>query len=208
MPSPATSTQSSPTLATVLAQEQLLPQVTALLKQLEKLPPRQRMAPASAVTLSAANSLFITARKVLGRGAPDPVTDIRTEDLSVLLAALSGALDGFEARHSGPDPSGVLVWYLSEGQSRPVARHLGKWLRGPNGFPISEQRHDFDADSARKALMRRIVERDNISYAEGYRDAREGQPPRPDRDKIEFEGPAPSLERYRKEAEAKAGPQG
>lgn len=175
MPNP---TQSHPTLATVLAQEQLLPQVAALLKQLEKLPPRQRIAPASAVTLASANALFTAARKVLGRAAPDPVTDIRTEDLSVLLAALSGALEGFEARHSGPDPRGVLVWHLSDGPSRPVARHLGKWLRGPKGFPISEP--DPDAEMRLAQTRRRLVERENHSYLLGYRDCLRGLPPRAD----------------------------
>jgi hypothetical protein len=201
MPHPTTATQTSaPTIAAVLAQEQLLPQVTALMKQLEKLPPRQQLAPASAVTLAAANALFITARKVLGRAAPDPVTEIRTEDLSVLLAALSGALEGFEARHSGPDRGGVLVWKLSDGPSRPVTRHLGKWLRGANGFPVTSERDNFDADAMRKKVLRRFLERENIAYADGYRDAREGLPPRPDRGEIEAAGPAPSLERYRQEA--------
>lgn len=177
MPNP-TPTQSNPTLATVLAQEQLLPQVAALLKQLEKLLPRQRLAPASPVTLASANAIFTSARKVLGRAAPDPVSAISTEDLSVLLAALAGALEGFEARHSGPDPRGVLVWHLSDAPSRPVARHLGKWLRGPNGFPISEP--DPDAERRVAQTRRRIVERENQSYLLGYRDCLRGLPPRAD----------------------------
>lgn len=109
MPNPTATTQTRPTLAAVLAQEQLLPQVTALLKQLEKLPPRQRMGPASAITMSSANALFPLARKVLGRAAPDPVSEISIEDLTITLAALLGALQGFEASHSGPDRQGVLV---------------------------------------------------------------------------------------------------
>jgi len=169
---------SNPSLNTVLAQEQLLPQVAALLKQVAKLPPRQSQGPASPVMLAAANQLFVAARSVLGRAAPDPVGDIRVEDLSVMLAALNGALEGFETRHSWVDRQGLLVWRLADGGRRPVARHLGKWLRGPNGFPISEK--DPDADERHARTLRRILERENQSYLAGYRDCLQGLPPRAD----------------------------
>lgn len=88
----------------------------------------------------------------LGHAAPDPVSDMRSDDLSARLAALVGAIEGFEARRSGPDPSIVLVWHLSKGPARGVTPACKTQHRVR---PVSS--HDLQDGRASGAMNRSAV---------------------------------------------------
>jgi hypothetical protein len=161
------------TAATALAHERLCPRVAALLGQVERLAVRHPAQPVPPATLSVAEGLFGEARRVLGReagGVGRGADDLGS--LAVGLGQLAARLAAFEAAHSGWSPeAGAVVWHV--GGTLPVARlqprRPVKGVSPPQPLPRG----------ARAKVLRRLVERENLRYMQGYRDGAAGRPPIP-----------------------------
>jgi len=165
------------TAETALAHERLFPRVVALLKQVERAASRHPDQPVSAATRDAAQSIFAQARTILGReGARNAGS--ATADLSALslgLGQLLAGLEAFEAKHSALDPKlGRVAWRVA-GAPLPVSR------LAPAAPPKTPPRpRDNGVEPGfRSKLYRRICERENLRYLQGWRDGKAGRPPIP-----------------------------
>lgn len=157
------------TPAIALAHERLYPRVTALLKQVERAAARHPQHPVPEATSAVARPLFAEARKILGReamriagpGAAD------LAGLAVRLGQLKAALEAFSAGQQGARPR------LSGG-----AKSAGAG-RFPASSQMATQRDNGVEPGFRNKLYKRICERENLRYMQGYRDGQAGRPPIP-----------------------------
>ena len=161
------------TAAAALAHERLYPRVTALLKQVER-SARHPNHPVPPATLGVARGLFGEARKILGREAAR-IAATATADLSALavgLGQLVAALEAFEAANSGWSAKAKCTVWRLEGPPKPVQR-----LLPPGVEAVPAQPGSGKPNKAREELIRLVMARFAAGYDQGYRDAKEGNPP-------------------------------
>jgi len=162
----------APTIA--LAHERLTPRVAALLKQVERSAARHPQHPVPEAMGEVAKSLFVEARKILGREVMR-FAGTASADLSALsigLGQLVAELEGFEAAHSGWSAKAKCTVWQVEGPVLPVTR-----LKPPGVEvgPVVKRR--AEGDRMRAQLEKLIAARYASGYDDGYRDANEGRPP-------------------------------
>jgi hypothetical protein len=168
---------STPTLTPVIAQahERLYPRVIALLAQVEKLAARRPRDPVPEATLTVARELFGAARKILGRNAAR-IAGTATADLGALavgLGQLRAGLEAFEAANSRFVPKLGRVGWNVAGEPLPVAR-----LKPTGPQKAAPPNRDNGVEPGfRNKLYKRICERENLRYLQGYRDGQAGRPP-------------------------------
>jgi len=166
------------TTAIALAHERLYPRVAALLTQVERSAARHPEQPVPAATLAVAKTLFAEARKIIGREAM-LVAGTATGSLSGLsigLGQLKAGLEAFEAANSRFDAKlGRVAWSVA-GDPLPVRRHKP----AVSARPGPPQRRETPVDPGfRSKLIRRLSERENLRYLQGFRDGKAGRPPIP-----------------------------
>lgn len=186
MPTPLTS-------SLVAAHERLYPRVVALLKQVDR---GRAGAPVSGETAKLARTLCQQAERVLGaemqaigipggtasrpRALPDQ------HGLAVTLGQVVAGLEAFEAEHSA-SIDGVTNWLMADGTSRPVARHKGKTrpaarpqaeaAKSEQPKPVPPSSYDVSPEVMKMTVIKRLLQRENERYMQGYRDAQAGKPP-------------------------------
>lgn len=180
----------TPTLTpeAVAAHERLYPRLAALMKQVERVASRRPGAPVPEESAKLSRELCREAARLLGRdgrgiGLPKPVAGAAPLDhagLAIHLGQAVAGLEAFEAAHSAV-VAGVPSWQLGTGESRPVAR---LWARAAStgqrqAAPkpqAARSRYDETPAQMRSAVIKRIMERENQRYMQGYRDAKAGKP--------------------------------
>lgn len=183
---PATLTE-----ALIATHERLYPRLAALLKQVERVAGQRAGAPVPEETAKLSRELCREAAKLLGREGRGIVVPQGSSNgskavpldhagLAILLGQAVAGLEAFEAAHSAV-VAGVLSWQLGNGESRPVAR-----LRARAASTAQRQaapkpqaarsRYDETPAQMRSAVIKRIMERENQRYMQGYRDAKAGKP--------------------------------
>ena len=176
----------TPTPTLIATHERLYPRLAALLKQVER---ARATTPVPEETVRLSRELCREAAKLLGRegrgiGVPGASKGGPLDHgaLAIQLGQAVAGLEAFEAAHSGRDFSGNAVWQLPGGETVPVAR-----LRTARpGFatatpkPSTQWRDPREVTDAemRSTVLKRILQRENAVYLEGYRDGRAGKPPR------------------------------
>lgn len=180
------------TVALIERHERLYPRLAALLQQVERLALRRgrQAVPADTVQLAAglcrraAPLLGPEGREIVGalRAATGPRTvPVDHARLALLLGQAVAGLEAFEAAHWVP-VEGVPSWQLGNGESRPVSRLRPKPPAAAQRQPAPKPRgagpgHRETPGQMREVLLKRILERENERYMQGYRDARAGKPP-------------------------------
>jgi len=162
------------TPATALAHERLHPRVIALLKQVERSAARHPQHPVPVAMRDVAKTLFVEARKVLGREAMRNLGGATADlgALSIGLGQLVAGLEAFEAAHSGWSARARCTVWTVEGPAMPVKR-----LKPPGVETGPAVGSNPEASQVRKDLTRLIMARFVAGYDEGYRHASEGRPP-------------------------------
>jgi hypothetical protein len=168
--------QTTLTAATALAHERLYPRVAALLKQVERAAARHPGHPVPEATRAVAKPLFAEARKILGREAMRGLSGgaVDSAALGVALERLVAALQAFEAEHSAWSAKAKCAVWRVEGPAMPVAR-----LRPAGAIAAPAIPQAKDDPAFRSKLFRRICERENLRYLQGYRDGKAGRDPIP-----------------------------
>lgn len=157
------------TPATAQAHERLHHRVATLLAQVEKLAGRRPQERVPDAMLGVAHELFREARKILGREGVR-VAGAGADDLAglaVRLGQLKASLDALSAAQQGARPG------LSGG-----AKPAGAG-RFPASSQMGTQRDNGVEPGFRNKLYKRICQRENLRYMQGYRDGQAGRPPIP-----------------------------
>lgn len=179
------------TPALIAAHERLYPRLAALLKQVERVASQRAATPVPEETAKLARELCREAGKLLGRegrgivvpkGPSTASSPLDHAGLAVVLGQAVAGLEAFETAHSGRDFSGNAVWQLPGGETPPVARlrAAGPGWATSAPKPSTPWRDPFEITEAemKSGVLKRILQRENAVYLEGYRDARDGKPPR------------------------------
>ncbi|MDC9822805.1 hypothetical protein PRN20_03590 [Devosia sp. ZB163] len=173
----------------IAAHERLHPRLASLLKQVERTASRRPTMAVPEASLKLARELCREAARLLGRegrgiGAPKPAGGAPLDQggLAIHLGQALAGLEQFEAAHSGRDFSGNAVWQLPGGETVPITRlrmaRPGFATAAPK--PSTQWRDPLEVTDAemRSTVLKRILQRENAVYLEGYRDGRAGKPPR------------------------------
>lgn len=171
----------------IATHERLYPRLAALLKQVERVAGKRPGDPAPEATAKLAGQLCVQAAKLLGRERQGIVLPVATRGASldhaglvVKLGQAVAGLEAFEAAHSAPI-AGVLSWQLGDGESRPVARLGAKASPAQRQAPPKPQAARAGSIESprqmRSKILKRLMERENLRYMQGYRDAKAGKPP-------------------------------
>lgn len=172
--------------------ERLYPRLAALLKQLERIAAKRPRDMVPEATLQLAGRLCRQAAALIGKDGRSIIAALGAAKgpravpldhagLVVVLGQAVAGLEAFEAAHSAPI-DGVMCWQLGTGESRPVAR-----LRARSGTASQKQAgtkpqaaragYSETPSKMRQVVLKRIIERENERYMQGYRDAKAGRPP-------------------------------
>ncbi len=185
------------TKTVIATHERLHPRLAALLKQVERVAGKRPGEPVPEETLKLSQTLIREAAKLLGRegrgiSAPKGSSAagkaaLDHQNLAVALGQALAGLEAFEGTHTVL-AGGVRSWQLGDGTRQPVARLLAK--TSARGATTAPAKPDFGfmgrtASEARQKLYSRMIERENLRYMQGYRDAKAGKDPIPPLDKVE-----------------------
>jgi len=157
------------TATTVQAHERLSHRVATLLTQVEKVAGRRPQDPEPKAMLAVAQELFREARKILGREEAR-IAGAEAGDLAglaVRLGQLKASLEAFSAAQQAARPS-------LPGGAKPAGAG-----RFPASSQMATQRNNGVEPGFRNKLYKRICERENLRYMQGYRDGQAGRPPIP-----------------------------
>lgn len=176
MPYSTSTSTSTLTPAIAQAHERLYPRVIALLAQVEKLAARRSRDLVPAATLTVARELFGAARRILGREAAR-IAGTATADLGALAVGLGQLRAGLEAFRGGEFPLRAEAGPRRlEGRGRAAAGCVCLKPTGPQKAAPPNRDNGVEP-GFRSKLYRRICERENLRYLQGYRDGQAGRPP-------------------------------
>jgi len=156
------------------AHEALWPRLAVLSRQVEAMALRHPGAAIPAATLALARRLIGEAQAFSRQPLPRPGPEAAAGEAAGLAAQLGQALatlDAFEVANSHWEPGmACIVWTLRD-QPLPVAR-----LRQKVARPLQTEKDRREHERMRDAILRRIEERADNAYAEGYAHGAAGQP--------------------------------
>lgn len=171
----------------IATHERLYPRLAALLKQVERVAARRSRVPVPEETAKLSRELCREAARLLGKdgrgiGLPKSSAGAPLDHagLAILLGQAVAGLEAFEAAHSAV-VAGVPSWQLGNGESRPVARLRARAAataqrQATPKQQVARSRYDETPAQMRSAVIKRIMERENQRYMQGYRDAKAGKP--------------------------------